>query len=111
MFQRNAFLKNITICEEFRIFVKHFFKFVNRWCPQFLSWKFDVLFAVQASSISRGLYIGRKKTRGRGKYQLMSFGGKNMKRGKEKGGKCKRKRGMKKEEGGKDEKRGSKRVK
>jgi hypothetical protein len=30
------------------------------------------------------------------KYQLMAFGGKNMKRGREKGGKCKRK--MKKRE-------------
>jgi hypothetical protein len=29
---------------------------------------------------------------GEGKYQLMSFGGKNMKRRREKGGKCKRKR-------------------
>jgi hypothetical protein len=27
-----------------------------------------------------------------GRYQLMSFGGKNMKRGREKEGKCKRKR-------------------
>ncbi len=27
-----------------------------------------------------------------GEYQLMSFGGKNMKRGREKGGKCNRKR-------------------
>jgi hypothetical protein len=33
---------------------------------------------------------------GKEKYQPMSFGGKNMKRGREKGGKCKRKR--KKEE-------------
>jgi hypothetical protein len=37
----------------------------------------------------------------------MSFGGKNMKRGREKGGKCERKRRKGKEK----EKRGSKRVK
>jgi hypothetical protein len=41
-----------------------------------------------------------------GKYQPMSFGGKNVKRGREKGRKCKRKkeeRGKKKEERGKGE--------
>ncbi len=50
----------------------------------------------------------------RGEYQLMSFGGKNMKRQREKGGKCKRKRkeGEEKQRKGKEnEKRGSKRVK
>jgi hypothetical protein len=49
-------------------------------------------------SDTRGLY--EKKTLRGGKYQLMSFGGKNMKRRREKGGKCKRKR----------KKRGGKRV-
>jgi hypothetical protein len=44
---------------------------------------------------------------GRGKYQLMSFEGTNMKRPSEKGGKCKRKR----KKGEENEKRGSKRVK
>jgi hypothetical protein len=46
---------------------------------------------------------------GGGKYQLMSFGGKNMKRGREKGGKCKRKRKKeerKRKKGERDEKRG-----
>jgi hypothetical protein len=39
-----------------------------------------------------GVYI-LENTPPRGeKYQPMSFGGKNMKRGREKGGKCKRKR-------------------
>jgi hypothetical protein len=42
----------------------------------------------------RGLYIGKYPPRE--KYQPMSFGGKNMKRVREKWGKCKRKR--KKEE-------------
>jgi hypothetical protein len=42
--------------------------------------------------ICRGLYIGKSSPPGGGKYQPMSFGGKNMKRGREKGGKCKRKR-------------------
>jgi hypothetical protein len=65
----------------------------------------DALFT---SIISRGLYHG-KYPRGRegGEYQPMSFGRKNMKRGREKGGKCKRK-GRK---GKENEKRGSKRVK
>jgi hypothetical protein len=44
----------------------------------------------------RGLYIGKYPPLERGKYQPMSFGGKNLKRVREKGGKCKRKR--KKEE-------------
>jgi hypothetical protein len=39
----------------------------------------------------RGLYVGKYSPPGGG-YQLMSFGGKNMKRRREKGGKCKRKR-------------------
>ncbi len=42
-----------------------------------------------------------------GGYQLMSFGGKNIKRGIEKGGKCKRKR----KEGERKRENGSKRVK
>jgi hypothetical protein len=43
-----------------------------------------------------------------GKYQQMSFGGKNMKRQREKGGKCKRKRkkGERKEERGKKMRKG-----
>jgi hypothetical protein len=48
------------------------------------------------------------------KYQPMSFGGKNMKRRKEKMGKSKRKRkkvGRKRKKGKENEKRGSKRVK
>jgi hypothetical protein len=47
------------------------------------------------------------------KYQPMSFGGKNMKKGREKGGKNKRKKKKGKEKGrkGKDEKRASKRTK
>jgi hypothetical protein len=60
-------------------------------------------------SRGRGLYIGKYP-----QYQPMSFGGKNMKRRREKEGKCKRKRKKgkrKKEERGKNEKRGSKRVK
>jgi hypothetical protein len=51
---------------------------------------------------------------GGGKYQPMSFGGKNMKRRREKGGKCKRKRNKgkrKRKKGKENEKRGSKRVK
>jgi hypothetical protein len=40
---------------------------------------------------ARGLYIG-KYPRGGGEYQPISFGGKNMKRGREKGGKRKRKK-------------------
>jgi hypothetical protein len=40
----------------------------------------------------RGLYIGKYPPPLGGEYQLMSFGGKNMKMGREKGGKCKRKR-------------------
>jgi hypothetical protein len=40
----------------------------------------------------RGLYIGKYPPPSGGeKYQPMSFGGKNMKRRREKGGKCKRK--------------------
>jgi hypothetical protein len=49
-----------------------------------------------------------------GKYQPMSFGGKNMKRQREKRGKCKRKRKneeRKRKKGKETEKRGSKRVK
>ncbi len=48
------------------------------------------------------------------KYRLMSFGGKNMKRRREKRGKCKKKRkkeGKKERKGKENEKRGSKRVK
>ncbi len=44
----------------------------------------------------------------------MSVGGKNMKRGREKGGKCKRKRKtgeIKRKKGEENEKKGSKRVK
>ncbi len=57
---------------------------------------------------------------GGGKYQPMSFGGKDMKRRSEKGGKCKRKRkkekrkrkkGKRKRKGKENEKRGSKRIK
>jgi hypothetical protein len=48
--------------------------------------------------------------RGRKKYQPMSFGGKNMKSGSERGGKCKRQkkeeRGNKKEEWGKKKRKG-----
>ncbi len=40
----------------------------------------------------RGLYIGKYLPPGGGEYQPMSFGGKNMKIEREKGGKCKRKR-------------------
>jgi hypothetical protein len=43
----------------------------------------------------RGLYIGKyapPPPPGEGEYQSMSFGGKNMKRQREKGRKCKRKR-------------------
>jgi hypothetical protein len=42
------------------------------------------------SSETRGLYIG--KYHPGGEYQPMSFGGKNMKRQREKGRKCKRQR-------------------
>jgi hypothetical protein len=42
------------------------------------------------SDLYRGLYNG-KSPGGGGKYQPMSFGGKNMKRTREKGGKCGRK--------------------
>jgi hypothetical protein len=48
------------------------------------------------------------------KYQPMSFGGKYMKRVREKGGKCKRKRKKeerKRKKGEENEKRGRKRVK
>jgi hypothetical protein len=38
------------------------------------------------------IILAWRKYPGGGKYQLMSFGGKNMKRRREKGGKCKRKR-------------------
>jgi hypothetical protein len=51
---------------------------------------------------------------GRGEYQSVSFGGKNMERRREKGGKCKRKRKKGEEnrrKGKENEKRGSKRVK
>jgi hypothetical protein len=46
------------------------------------------------SMYSRGLYIGKYSPPpgGVGEYQPMSFGGKNMKRAREKSGKCKRKR-------------------
>jgi hypothetical protein len=54
----------------------------------------------------RGLYIGKYPPGG--KFQLMSFGGKNMKNWKDKEGKCKKgrkekekgRRGKKKEKGG-----------
>jgi hypothetical protein len=42
--------------------------------------------------VCRGLYIGKSPRPWGKKYQPMSFGGKNMKRRKEKGVKCKRKR-------------------
>ncbi len=63
-----------------------------------------------------GVYImeNTPPPRGGGKYQPMSFGGKNMKRRREKGGKCKEKGRKGKEKGRKrkeNEKRGSKRVK
>jgi hypothetical protein len=45
-----------------------------------------------SSQVGRGLYIGKYPFPREGKYQPMSFGGKNMKSGREKGGKCKRKR-------------------
>jgi hypothetical protein len=78
--------------------------------------------------LDRGLYIGKYPPLwGRGKYQPMSFGGKNMKRRREKGENVKEKgRKGKKERKGKEterkgketerkgkenEKRGSKRVK
>jgi hypothetical protein len=41
---------------------------------------------------SRGLYIGKSPPLWGNKYQPMSFGGKNMKRRREKEGKSKRKR-------------------
>ncbi len=49
---------------------------------------------------TRGLYNGKGVAPGGGEYQPMSFGGKNMKRLGEKGGKCKKKeeREKKKEE-------------
>jgi hypothetical protein len=57
---------------------------------------------------SRGLYIGKyRPPRGRKKYQPISFGGKNMKRRREKRGNVKEK-GRK---GKENEKRGNKRVK
>jgi hypothetical protein len=59
-------------------------------------------------------YILGKKPWGRGKYQPMSFGRKNMKRQREKRGKCKRKRKKgeeKRRKGKENEKRGSKMVK
>jgi hypothetical protein len=56
-------------------------------------------------------YVVRGRTlppRGGGEYKPMSFGGKNMKNGRENGGKCYRKR----KKGGKEkERRGSNRVK
>jgi hypothetical protein len=61
----------------------------------------------------RGLYIGKYPSPG-GEYQLMSFGGKNMKRPREKGDKCRKKGRKGKEKGRKGKenlKRGSKRVK
>jgi hypothetical protein len=62
-----------------------------------------------------GAYIYKYPPPGGGEYKPMSFGGKNMKRRREKGGKYKRKRkkrGKKKGRKGKEnEKRGSKRVK
>jgi hypothetical protein len=50
-----------------------------------------------------GVYILENTPPPRGKYQPMSFGGKNMKRPREKGGKCRRKRkkGVRKLEKGK----------
>jgi hypothetical protein len=64
---------------------------------------------------SRGLYIGKyPPPLGEGDYQLMSFGGKNMKRREKKGENVKEKgrKGKGKGRKGKEnEKRGSKRVK
>ncbi len=53
----------------------------------------------------RVLYIGKYPPPPGGKYQLMSFWGKNMKRWREKGGKCKRKRKKGKREGKKWERK------
>jgi hypothetical protein len=67
-------------------------------------------------SVQAGVYILENTLPpwGGRKYQPMSFGGKNMKRQREKGGKYERKRKQgerKRRKGGKNEKRGSKRVK
>ncbi len=55
-----------------------------------------------------GVYILENTPPPGGEYQPMSFGGKNMKRVREKGGKCKKKeeRGKKKEERGKKMRKG-----
>jgi hypothetical protein len=52
-----------------------------------LSLEFYMLYRYPA-----GVYILENTPPQGGEYQPMSFGGKNMKRGREKGGKCKRKR-------------------
>jgi hypothetical protein len=64
--------------------------------------------------MNRVLYIGKYPPSPGWKYQPMSFGGKNMKRRREKGGKCERKKEERERKGRKgkeNEKRGSKRVK
>ncbi len=61
-----------------------------------------------------GVYILENPPLGGKKYQPMSFGGKNMKRGTGKGGKCQRKRKKgerKRKKGEENEKKGRKRVK
>jgi hypothetical protein len=69
--------------------------------------------AVREKWYDRGLYILKYSPLGGG-HQQMSFGGKNMKRRRDKGGKCKRK-GKKRERKGsmekENEKTGSKNVK
>jgi hypothetical protein len=58
---------------------------------------------------SRGLYIGKYSPPGKKKkYQPMSFGGKNMKRVREKGGKCNEKGRKRKEKGRKRKEKGRK---
>jgi hypothetical protein len=47
---------------------------------------------VPPETFDRGLYTKNTPPQG-GEYQPMSFAGKNMKRGRENGGKCNRKRG------------------
>jgi hypothetical protein len=53
----------------------------------------DTILKLKSNTLhyNRGLYIGKYPLPGGG-YQLMSFGGKNMKKQREKRGTCKRKR-------------------
>ncbi len=60
---------------------------------------------LSCSTVYPGVYILENTPLGGGEYQPMSFGGKNMKRGREKGGKCKIKGRKRKEEGRKGERK------